>query len=239
MLLYGSELWPFSKVLLTRLHQLEGGFLRRMLRCRKGADEDFQRYMRRATRRARKIYLMYGRVLWEEQLLRRTHRMTGSTSGKLCAEDEAAGSTPRTWLSRALWMHAESAWRQEKRVRLAFRESAAVPRSYKRLWEEERATEDQWQHRHGCRKLVTWENALIAAYGEQWRKVASNWKEGEGDSVYQFLELCDLGGMKLRADRENLKRLLQQGMRMKSASGWSRSQPLSGISRAPSVFYWM
>eukprot|EP00973_Karenia_brevis_P011145 1508358-Karenia_brevis.AAC.1 len=82
VLLYGSDLWPVSKILVTRLHQLEGGFLRRIAGFRKRHDEDIQRYMRRATRRARMTYIMQGGVLLEEQLLRKTHRMAGSTSGK-------------------------------------------------------------------------------------------------------------------------------------------------------------
>lgn len=105
-------------------------------------------------------------------------------------------------------MHAESAWRQEKRVRLALREVEAKEKSYKRVWDHERTTDDPWQHRQGWKKLVTWEDALIAVYGEQWRKAATNWEqwtEGEDDYVYQFLEMCDLGGQRLRADKQKAK----------------------------------
>eukprot|EP00973_Karenia_brevis_P045727 6332242-Karenia_brevis.AAC.1 len=71
--------------------------------------------------------------------------------------------------------------------------------------------EDPWQHRQGWKKRVTWEDALIAVYGEEWRQQASNWEQwakGEDDYIYQFLELSDLGGAKLRRDRNKAKAAL-------------------------------
>eukprot|EP00959_Pyramimonas_sp_CCMP1952_P317676 6648848-Pyramimonas_sp.AAC.1 len=75
--------------MLKKLHELEGGLLRRVGRYRKLDTEKWEDYMKRATKHARKVYRALGCKSVVELVLERVHRL----AGQICC---CSSSPPRS-----------------------------------------------------------------------------------------------------------------------------------------------
>ena len=65
----GSEGWAFSRSIVLLLRQVEGRYLRRMVRLKRQPDEPLNFYLPRKTRQARQWYAQLGFKFVEERAL--------------------------------------------------------------------------------------------------------------------------------------------------------------------------
>ena len=142
-----------------------GGFLRKLMRVKRQSGETLEKYLGRAARVSRELYIKLGYQLVPELVLTAQHRLAAGVSGRLGPEDPAPGSIPRLFLRSTLLLFPDMEWQVEIQEHRDKKRRLGPEIGYQNV-----ALEAGGRiHRANWKRRAMWEDFLNKYVGPDWR----------------------------------------------------------------------
>ena len=138
--------------------------MRKLMRVKRQNQETLEKYLGRAARVSRELYIQLGYQLAPELVLTAQYRLAAGVSGRLGPEDPSPNSIPRLFLRNTLLLFPDMEWQTEIEERRDKIRRVGPIKGYKLAGEEAGGR----KHRPNWKRRAMWEDYLNRFVGPDW-----------------------------------------------------------------------